>query len=312
MLEKIKKIFLLNFVLLSVAIPVAFAQVDAVQQKNNVAENATQVLQEGAANAVDMAGMAYKKIRENENIPKYMHLSSMMFTKKEINYVEQALYAHNNSIPIEMVLPEVFPPQRTQNAITKSAPKDNFSTGPVEGEEKQVQALTMNDLPNFFLRSILYFSPDEWVIWLNGKKITPTTVPEDIAIEKVEEGRVKLRWMFKEFSSLLSNMTNKCTEINVAEVMCAGEENNIVINKAGQFATFTLFPNQTFVGYAMAIEEGDVKKNDATAPVAAASADNVNPGEGLANKESSNVDDNSESSGFSMDKIMDLPKEIMQ
>ncbi len=254
----IPMIFLIGFSLV-IGASFAWAQAEDISVQSNTPTNVENTEENNSPEKTEenSKNIFYQAVPENKNIPKYMRLSSMMFTQKEMNYVEQALYAHNNSIPIEMVLPEIFPPQRAQAATTKTAPKDNFSNSTVE-EVKQ--ALNLQDLPNFFLSSIMYFSPDSWTIWLDGKKITPSKMPENIMIERVEEGVVQIRWIFKEFAELLPMMIDKCVEKNAVEVICSDDENYVVVNKPGQFATFNLSPNQTFVGYLMKIQEGDSKK----------------------------------------------------
>ena len=255
----IPMIFLIGFSLF-IGASFAWAQAEDISVQSNTQKNVENTEENNSAEKTEenSKNIFYQAVPENKNIPKYMRLSSMMFTQKEMNYVEQALYAHNNSIPIEMVLPEIFPQQRAQAATTKTAPKDNFSNSTVE-EVKP--ALKLQDLPNFFLSSIMYFSPDSWTIWLDGKKITPSKMPENIMIDRVEEGSVQIRWMLKEFAELLPKMIDKCVEKNAAEVICSDDENYVVVNKQEKFVTFNLSPNQTFVGYLMKIQEGDSKKH---------------------------------------------------
>lgn len=44
------------------------------------------------------------------------------------------------------------------------------------------------------LQGILYSSPDEWVVWMNGQKITPDALPKEVIGFKVHETYVEMEW----------------------------------------------------------------------------------------------------------------------
>lgn len=44
------------------------------------------------------------------------------------------------------------------------------------------------------LAGILYFSPQHWMIWLNGDKVTPWVQPEEIKDIQVHPGWIDLEW----------------------------------------------------------------------------------------------------------------------
>jgi hypothetical protein len=45
------------------------------------------------------------------------------------------------------------------------------------------------------LQGIVYNSPSDWTIWLNGARVTPDKVPERAMDLSVAKDRIRLRWM---------------------------------------------------------------------------------------------------------------------
>jgi hypothetical protein len=50
------------------------------------------------------------------------------------------------------------------------------------------------------LGGILYVSGENWIIWLNGKRVTPTAIPKEIIDLNVYEGYVDMKW-FDDYSN---------------------------------------------------------------------------------------------------------------
>ncbi len=44
------------------------------------------------------------------------------------------------------------------------------------------------------LGAVLYYGPDDWVLWLQGKKWTPSTQSRDLRVLEVAEDEVRLAW----------------------------------------------------------------------------------------------------------------------
>lgn len=44
------------------------------------------------------------------------------------------------------------------------------------------------------LSGIVYNGPSEWTVWLNGQRVTPKNIPEDVLGLTVKEDRIHLRW----------------------------------------------------------------------------------------------------------------------
>lgn len=50
------------------------------------------------------------------------------------------------------------------------------------------------------LGGILYVSGDDWIVWLNGKRVTPKALPKEVLDLKVHKQYVEIRW-FDEYSN---------------------------------------------------------------------------------------------------------------
>lgn len=50
------------------------------------------------------------------------------------------------------------------------------------------------------LQGIIYTAPDDWVVWMNGQKITPGALPAEVIGFKVYESYVEMKW-FDEYTN---------------------------------------------------------------------------------------------------------------
>lgn len=133
-----------------------------------------------------------------------------------------------------------------------------------EDKAKEVQQV----LPNIYLGSIMYYSPSNWSIWLNGKKVTNAvnTPDKPIYVEAIDRTHVRLAW--KPTSMIALNKVLNERRIATPEVL----------DIEGSRVTVTMRPNQTFVTSLLAVLEGMIKQtviperpaNDAPEPAAAA------------------------------------------
>lgn len=101
------------------------------------------------------------------------------------------------------------------------------------------------EAPAFYLNSILYVSASEWVIWVNGTKVTPKEPMSDITIDSVNKQAVAMSWKAHDLNLISPHWQE---EIKKNKSISVSSDNHTV--------KFTLFPNQTFVSRAMEIIEG--------------------------------------------------------
>lgn len=101
--------------------------------------------------------------------------------------------------------------------------------------------------PQFFLDSLVYHKADDWVIWLNGQKITQDTLTEgtQIHVLEIDAGKVKLEWLPPAMERVL-------------EVWNQIPNDETIVDQLRGKVIFTLHPNQTFSSYVMKVLEGKV------------------------------------------------------
>lgn len=101
--------------------------------------------------------------------------------------------------------------------------------------------------PQFFLDSIVYDSPESWIIWVNGVKITQDTPKEnsDIQVVAIDQDKVKLEWA----PAVMDKVTEVWNQV---------PNDEIDVDTLRGRVSFTLRPNQTFSSYVMKVLEGRV------------------------------------------------------
>ncbi len=117
--------------------------------------------------------------------------------------------------------------------------------------------------PQFFLESLAYHSPHDWIVQLNRQRITPQTTPTalgNIRVREIDKDKVSIEWKPDEADM---DKINALTDTTPDEGIDIDRTNGIII--------FTLYANQTFSSYALQVLEGKVQ------PVTVA---NVAPGDG--------------------------------
>lgn len=114
--------------------------------------------------------------------------------------------------------------------------------------------------PSFALNSIVYENQDNWVIWLNKKKVANTEDIIDIIphlkIDNINSKAVTLSWR----TSFLDILSPNWKDLLVTQDNIEFTSSDALINysKNTGLITFTLRPNQTFILYNMSIVEGIV------------------------------------------------------
>jgi len=99
------------------------------------------------------------------------------------------------------------------------------------------------EAPAFHLNSILYVAQDDWIIWINGKKISINDKDSFVKVKKVTKNHAVLYWESEYF-------------IYINKKWDSASGDNIEIDKKNHRVYFTLYPNQTFVTKTMEVVEG--------------------------------------------------------
>ncbi len=96
-----------------------------------------------------------------------------------------------------------------QYTLLKEA-KIGFFSRPVSDDELLSQ-VDMQDIPKeerprgireLALGGIVYIKQNDWIVWLNGQRLTPNALPEQVIDIRVSQDRVDLKW-FDAYNNLI-------------------------------------------------------------------------------------------------------------
>lgn len=150
--------------------------------------------------------------------------SSIMFYEEEKKRIQEVIEAIKNNKPIESLKPN-DEPQRPQGPTIVA---------------------TNYYYPQFYLGSIVYRNPDDWVIWVNSQKITAQKSKVIPGLDVDAVGKDKAIFTF--------DYTGDTNIQPIAE----SADPRILIDQSNQTVQFTIEPNQTFSTYSWYIFEGRV------------------------------------------------------
>lgn len=154
---------------------------------------------------------------EAPEIERLLEYQSIMFTQEEIKKLREIVEAlkTNGTLPIH---------------------------------PSEVQAGEAYIYPQFYLKSIAYYGPKNWVVWVNDGKIT-SSLPagmEGLEIQQISSEQVTFQYQFRPDDK--SDFSAKV------------EDERVSLDKFEKRATFMLHPNQTFSSYNWKIYEGKVEE----------------------------------------------------
>jgi len=129
--------------------------------------------------------------------------------------------------------------------------------------------------PQFFLASLVYRSPDDWLVIVNGRKITPQTIDDqsEITVTAIDNDKVLLKWKPANMAHVMeiwdkltaSQQTKPSNDENTpaqmtfdTKVLDKVPDVPVLVDKERKVVTFILRPNQTFSSFAMQVLEGKV------------------------------------------------------
>jgi len=131
-----------------------------------------------------------------------------------------------------------------------------------EPEEEVVEDKTppVGKYPFIALSSIMYVSPNNWAVWINGKRYTPmkTEPLAGITIESLTKNNVRLRWKRAIPSPQTSRNRNTPEEVITEDFSKADSASGKIERIDGRTYIITLSPNQAFITQDFEIHEGRV------------------------------------------------------
>ena len=182
---------------------------------------------------------------ENQDVRSWQ--GSIMFPTRDIRNLEKVLEAYNKHQKFQGNTD-------TQNLTDDDGGFLDTLLENISGPTTDTTEETQSAAPTFYLGSILYFTPDNWVIWLNGKRLTTEDPTENIEIISVSENTAELSWYTDQLEVIAPNWKTKAEEVNQRNA----PGNPLSINKNSGEVRIRLEPNQTFIATEMDIFEGDI------------------------------------------------------
>jgi hypothetical protein len=171
---------------------------------------------------------------------------SLMFSKSDINAINQLLTIYDTYTAEKKA--DVPSGDNDINKLLKEL-TSKHSTVSAEPPAPVV-------LPNVYLGSIVYYSPSNWSVWLNDKKLVNIqNVPtNEFYITRLSRTQMELVWKPKSIADTLQKWKD----------MTNGGKNplpNITLDETKGTITLLMRPNQTFISRILAIREGLYKSS---------------------------------------------------
>lgn len=182
--------------------------------------------------------------------PQVVPVYSLLFTPEEIRQIDGAM--------------SIFT-RRTAGAGSTDASEDflrKLASGAPTDQQQNAAGERFFTYPQFFLESLAYHTPQNWLVRVNGQKFTPATPQQgNIEVVQVDPDKVVMQW-------------KPINMAKVKEVVEQAPDKKIEgVDTVRGLVVFTLRPNQTFSSYVMRVLEGKVKPVIVdTNPAAAADA----------------------------------------
>lgn len=165
-------------------------------------------------------------------------VSSLMFDDEQNTNIEQAIDAFKNN---QQYVPKTTDEPKQKTDLEKA--KEDAAR-----EREEEEAIAENEKSFVYLASIIYFTTNNWVVWVNEQKITSATNdPEkEIYLTSVTSDSVKIVWKISLSKwKILSGQKSDALAPNL------NEDNQVVLE-------FQFKPNQTYALSTNRILEGRV------------------------------------------------------
>jgi hypothetical protein len=157
-------------------------------------------------------------------------IKSLLFTPEEIAAIRSATRSYKKRLGTLGV-----------------APDDEDYLRKLAGAKDDTASARFFTYPQFFLESLVYHSPKDWVVWVNDQKITQDTARAntDIKVQQINESLVTFEW-------------RPVSMDRVMEVWQKTPSEGVTVDAAQGVVVFSLHTNQTFSSYVMRVLEGKV------------------------------------------------------
>jgi hypothetical protein len=196
-----------------------------------------------------------------QNPTKKKWVGSLMYTPEDIDSIDEALKSLESGVPLEILMPKLFPSQQqtesTEDIVIESDDSTLTDSTDVIEETDTEEIVEEAAEENFYLSSILYFNPKSWTVWVNGKKVNKdnikrSTIP--FKITDVSERYITAIWNDAPLFNLSDDWRQYFYPIEGTNYVT--NKQNIVVDYAQNRISFTLGINQNFSLAKMQIIEG--------------------------------------------------------
>ena len=124
----------------------------------------------GAAD-IEIENLVFKAGAGNE---KKKSISSLFFTESQFNTLNEAIKRRNYSAVVE------------EGDVTYSEPSDGME----EGDEERVKPANRE----VYLSGLVFVHEKDWTVWLNGMRVKPDAIPDEIKDIKVYKTHIDIKW----------------------------------------------------------------------------------------------------------------------
>jgi hypothetical protein len=151
-----------------------------IDLQNPDAQSGTATTEQGAipanppqagATDIEMENLVFKAGAGNE---KKKSISSLFYTESQFNTLNEAIKRRNYSAVTE------------EGDVTYSEPSDGME----EGDEERVKPANRE----VYLSGLVFVHEKDWTVWLNGMRVKPDAIPDEIKDIKVYKTHIDIKW----------------------------------------------------------------------------------------------------------------------
>ena len=185
---------------------------------------------------------------------------SIMFDEEQSSNINRAIDALKNN--------QVYVPDEDQDNASANAEERKKKEAEEKAAEKKKKIEEESEKSYIYLASLMFFAPDNWVVWINNQKISSQTndAQKELYIKEIYKDRIKILWTLS--ISKWRVLSGRKSEEFAPKI---NENNQVEVE-------FELKPNQTFILSANTVVEGQavvnlIKKKEEEKRVKAESTD---------------------------------------
>lgn len=238
--------------ILSLCLPVLlsdFAVAQEAKERDNVSQKKSDKKKDSKSKLKDIIAE-----KTGGEFPVIHEEKSLMYSKEKMGWLEEALKAKAAG-----EVPSVFMYRMFERPY-QSAGKGNITDALVEAVTGEVDESEMEEvpvpIPAFYLKTVLYFAPHNWTVWLNDKKLTYGKNHPDVKIAEINSDGLLLIWQTKELDFIYPKWRKEYKQLDKHERLYVSKDNNVLIDSVAGNVAAKVKLNQSFEAKTMSVVEG--------------------------------------------------------